>query len=49
MERPMMNKEKMARCMKSGKSRADCMKQIYPKGMPGEKTGKKPAPRSGRY
>lgn len=39
-ERPAMNPQKLARCMKEGKSRAVCMKEVYP-----ERGGdKKPMP-----
>ena len=53
MERPAMNAARVAKCVKSGRTRADCMKEIYP-GKSGGKKGKSkkpPArpPRGSRY
>lgn len=41
MERPSMNAARMARCMKTGKSRAACMKEVYPEGNGKSGGGKK--------
>ena len=32
MARPAMNMQKVQQCMKGGKSRAACMKEVYPEG-----------------
>jgi len=39
-----MSDAKMQACLKSGKSRAACMKQCYPEGAPGKGGKKKQAP-----
>ncbi len=44
MNRPMMNEAKMKACMKRGKSRSQCMKEVYPDGEPKKGKGKKPNP-----
>lgn len=50
MERPVMNAARMARCMKSGKSREACMRQVYPERVKqGGSKKKGPARRRGGY
>ena len=39
-----MSDAKMAACMKRGKSRAACMKECYPDGMPAKGGKTKPPP-----
>lgn len=39
MDRPTMNEARMRACMKRGRTRAQCMKEVYPEGEP--KTGGK--------
>lgn len=45
-----MNKERLARCMKRGKSREACMKEVYPeRNGNGNRSKKKPPRRGSRY